>query len=362
VDFSLRAGEEWQTRGHLTGMPHDFVDCRLQPSDRPGILEGHDSVKKVDFKYQHNLAVREFTIPSGGEWLPRASGWSLIHVRQGSGYCLQPQGNQELAAGNLLIVAGFLQGSIRASQLEELSLGSFHIMPERLTGLITLDEQHRLKLPTTSESSLKVLPPDNPVALKARELFADKNRRGLLFRLKLLQIFAEFLLEEHRQPEFMEFNTDTSDAMKRLQGFLQELPVSELMEMDFNELAERTRCTSRHLSRIFCKLVGKSFTDKRAELRLEKALELLATSNSKVVQVALDSGYNSLSQFNLMFTRRYGISPGKWRRKNGLSNINKGKHEKQRTSVQSSGKSQPPAVGRNFSLKLAGTRVSLASF
>ncbi len=304
---------------------------------------------KSDFKYQPNLAIREFSIPSGGEWLPRANGWSLILVRQGSGYCLQPQGNQELVAGSLLLVAGLLQGSIRASQLGDLSLGSFHVIPERLTGLITLDEQHLLKLPPANESLLKILPPDSPVALKTSGLFAGKNRRGLSFRLKLLQIFAEFLLEEPGQPELMEFTADTSDAMNRLQEFLQDLPVSELLELDFNELAERTRCTSRHLSRIFCKLVGMSFTDKRAELRLGKAQELLATSNSKVVQVALDSGYNSLSQFNLMFTRHYGISPGKWRRKHGISTLNKELRENQRT-VFPSGKDRRPAPGENLSL------------
>ena len=300
---------------------------------------------KSDFKYQPNLAIREFSIPSGGEWLPRANGWSLILVRQGSGYCLQPQGNQELVAGSLLLVAGLLQGSIRASQLGDLSLGSFHVIPERLTGLITLDEQHLLKLPPANESLLKILPPDSPVALKTSGLFAGKNRRGLSFRLKLLQIFAEFLLEEPGQPELMEFTADTSDAMNRLQEFLQDLPVSELLELDFNELAERTRCTSRHLSRIFCKLVGMSFTDKRAELRLGKAQELLATSNSKVVQVALDSGYNSLSQFNLMFTRHYGISPGKWRRKHGISTLNKELRENQRT-VFPSGKDRRQRRGK----------------
>jgi methylphosphotriester-DNA--protein-cysteine methyltransferase len=48
------------------------------------------------------------------------------------------------------------------------------------------------------------------------------------------------------------------------------------------------------------------------------ARELLATSNSKVVEVALESGYKSLSMFNLMFTRRFGTSPGRWRQKNNL--------------------------------------------
>jgi AraC-like DNA-binding protein len=308
-------------------------------------------MKKSDFKFQQNLAVREFTIPAGGEWSPRLTGWSLILVRQGTGYCLQPQVNRELVTGAVLLASGFLQGSIRASQLGELFLCSFNIIPERLTGLITLGEQNLLQLPATSEPLLKILPPDSPAAIKTSELFADKTRRGLLFRLKLLQLFAEFFLDEPRQVGFMETNADASDAMKRLQKFMQELPVSELLEMDFNELAKRTHCTSRHLSRIFCKLVGMSFTDKRAELRLEKARQLLATSNSKVVQVALESGYNSLSQFNLMFVRHYGMSPSKWRQKYGhASQRNHGKTVGHPVS-QPGGR--PAPFGAKPSLKLA---------
>jgi AraC-like DNA-binding protein len=58
-----------------------------------------------------------------------------------------------------------------------------------------------------------------------------------------------------------------------------------------------------------------SFRDKRAEVQLGRARELLATSKSKIVEVALESGYKSLSLFNLMFTRRFGTSPGRWREK-----------------------------------------------
>jgi len=51
---------------------------------------------------------------------------------------------------------------------------------------------------------------------------------------------------------------------------------------------------------------------------MARARELLATSNSKVVEVALESGYKSLSMFNLVFTRRFGTSPGRWRQKNNV--------------------------------------------
>jgi AraC-like DNA-binding protein len=59
-----------------------------------------------------------------------------------------------------------------------------------------------------------------------------------------------------------------------------------------------------------------SFRAKRAEIRLGRARELLATGNSKMVHIALESGYKSLSSFNLMFSRQFGISPGRWRQKN----------------------------------------------
>ena len=63
--------------------------------------------------------------------------------------------------------------------------------------------------------------------------------------------------------------------------------------------------------------VGATLRAKQSELRLAKACELLAGSNAKVVDVALTSGFQSHSLFNLMFKKRFGLSPGKWRQRQG---------------------------------------------
>jgi len=68
------------------------------------------------------------------------------------------------------------------------------------------------------------------------------------------------------------------------------------------------------LSRIFREIAGMSFRERQAKIRLARASELLVTTESKVVNVALDSGFQSLSLFNLMFRRRFGLSPSRWRR------------------------------------------------
>lgn len=281
-------------------------------------------MKKTEHFYIPHLAFREFSVSAGADWLPKLSGWSLIQIKTGSGYWLQANSSKELEIGSVLFVAGAFAGSIRASQLNGLDLTLFTVVPQRLIGLITLGELNYLKRAASgTEFALRVLPPQHPVALKMQELELGRKSDGLMLRLKLLELFVESLGDELRQPERAE---NISDAKERLETFLRDTPPDELLDISFKELARKTHCTSRHLSRIFNELIGMSFREKRAEIRLARACELLATSKSKVVEVAMESGYKSLSLFNLMFTRRFGTSPGKWRQKQAnpaLINLNR---------------------------------------
>lgn len=216
-----------------------------------------------------------------------------------------------------MIMAENTRGRVRASQLCDVSVSHFHVIPARLTGLITSGEQDFFKQAALrSECDLQVFPAGHPVSVKLME--AIQNPAGLSSRLALLQVFIEAFGRELK-PE--PAHKDNADAKERLRIFLKDNPPDTLLEISFGELAKTTHCTPRHLSRIFCELTGMSFRDKRAEIRLARARELLATSKSKVVEVALESGYKSLSLFNLMFTRRFGTSPGRWRQKNRIENL-----------------------------------------
>lgn len=270
-------------------------------------------MSRLNRAYQPHLAIREFSVSPGGDWAPRSTGWSLIQIKGGTGYFLQPQSSLELETGTALLMTGSTPGSIRASQLGGLALYSFSVIPSRLTGLITLGEQDFLeRTASRKDTSVRILPRHHPVAARMMELCANENPGGLLVRLRLLQLFVEAFGDELEQAASV---WETADARERLRVLLEQTPSAELLEMNFDDLAQRTHCTSRHLSRIFRELVGMSFRDKRAELRLTRARDLLATSKSKVVEVALESGYKSLSLFNLMFTRYFGTSPGRWRQK-----------------------------------------------
>ncbi len=294
-------------------------------------------------------------MPPQGEWMPRLAGWSLLQVRQGNGYHLQPELNRELQPGTVLLLAGGVHGKIRASQLGDLSFFSFSVIPARLIGLMNLNEQDLFEAAASrKESALQIFPPQSPVAVKMAELFASQNKNSLSFRLKLLQLFVESLANELEQKKNAS-GEDASDARTRLEIFLKQTPPAELLEMSFDDLAQLTHCTVRHLSRIFQQAVGMSFREKRAELRLARARELLATGNSKVVEVALESGYKSLSLFNLMFARRFGTSPGKWREQHGNhdANGNPGGKKKKRFAFA---ENKPPVFQKNSPARPAPNR------
>jgi AraC-like DNA-binding protein len=276
-------------------------------------------MKKPSFIYEPHLVLRHHAMVPKGEWTPRLGGLAFLQVRQGTGYFLKSQLNQELPAGTVLMLGGGQNGTIRASQLGNFSLTYFNVIPSRLGGLMTLGEEHALEAALSNpDACLKFFPPQSAAALRMEEMAATENQGGLANRLKMLQLLAETIeldLTPKRAP------AKISDAGQRLELFLNETPISDLLEMNFSDLAHMTNCTSRHLSRLFQKLVGMSFNDKRAELRLGKAVDLLATSKLKVVDVALESGFKSLSQFNQVFARHFGVSPGRWRNKHAGAGV-----------------------------------------
>jgi len=273
-------------------------------------------MKSPDRPYAGHLTLRELALPAGGVWSSFADGWSVIRVASGAGYYMGQRVNQELQPGAVALLPPEVNGSVRASQLGKLSCAVFSVLPARLIGLASLAEQRQLESAAFGrEHAVRFFPPASPATAGLEELLACRRPEGLQFRLKLLQVFVELIGNELEQAMPAEANTD---AKQRLQLILKQAPTAELLEMNFSELAQQTHCTARHLGRIFQELVGVSFRDKRAEIRLEKARELLATTDCKIVEVAMESGFKSLSLFNLMFARRFGMSPGKWRQKEGI--------------------------------------------
>ncbi|MCC7406697.1 MAG: helix-turn-helix domain-containing protein [Phycisphaeraceae bacterium] len=80
-------------------------------------------------------------------------------------------------------------------------------------------------------------------------------------------------------------------------------------DLHLGDVARECGVSNSHLSRVFHHTTGLTFREYIARCRAEQAQQLLLTGNRPITQIAFDSGFRSLSQFNRVFKRVYGRSP-----------------------------------------------------
>jgi AraC family transcriptional regulator len=80
-----------------------------------------------------------------------------------------------------------------------------------------------------------------------------------------------------------------------------------------NELAARAFFSRSHFDRIVSAAAGETPARFRRRVLLERAAYQLLTSDTSVLQVALEAGYASNEAFTRAFRRAYGVAPAAWR-------------------------------------------------
>jgi len=83
---------------------------------------------------------------------------------------------------------------------------------------------------------------------------------------------------------------------------------------DLGALAREARLSPYHFLRIFQSVTGVTPHQYILRLRLQRAAIRLRIEPTKVVDVALESGFGDISNFNRSFRAEFGVSPRAWRR------------------------------------------------
>ena len=245
--------------------------------------------------------------------MPHFRGWCLSYIKSGISYWQEQSATREIAAGSILLLSAEARGKLRASQLSEVVLAYFCVEIEKLTGLLSLREQHFFKH-TAGQKSLaaRVLSHDSPIPERFKILCSNPSPHASSMRFRLLELFMD--LFEWESDRVLPAPSPWMDGRERFRKMLDQMAAADFVELSVSDLAPMMSCSPRHLNRLFRKELGASFREKQIELRMAKACELLASSNAKVVEIALESGYQSSSVFSELFKRHFGVSPGQWRR------------------------------------------------
>jgi AraC-like DNA-binding protein len=131
--------------------------------------------------------------------------------------------------------------------------------------------------------------------------FVASSREGRVMRLILDELRTLPVLPLHLpQP--------TDQRLRAICAHLDRRPDDDATLEDW---AEKLRITGKTIQRLFAKETGMTFGQWRQQIRLLRALERLATGD-KVLDVALQLGYESPSAFTTMFKRQFGRTPSQF--------------------------------------------------
>lgn len=125
-----------------------------------------------------------------------------------------------------------------------------------------------------------------------------------------LKALAETCIELARNPLELWVPTGRTDAVKRALSLTEDKLARPVI---MTEIADGCHMTSRSLARRIRSDTGMSWGELLRRMRMIRATELLSEPESQVLEVALSTGYESLSAFNRAFQAFSGVTPSRYR-------------------------------------------------
>ena len=139
--------------------------------------------------------------------------------------------------------------------------------------------------------------------------------------LRCCMLLMEFMLtlDEHREEFIPEIKNGVSysytDTVMHRMILVTDYIKNNLTADDLSQaaMAEMAGISRDYFSRIFRNVTGMNYNKWLNMIRLEKATELLANQEMTITEIAMLSGFQSISSFNRVFHAEKGMSPGEYR-------------------------------------------------
>ena len=157
-----------------------------------------------------------------------------------------------------------------------------------------------------------------PIAEKMKTIFFSS---GADRELRCCMLLMEFMLtlDEHREEFAPEIRSGDpysyTDTVMRRMLMVTDYIKNNLTADDLSQgaMAEMAGISKDYFSRIFRSVTGLNYSKWLNLIRLEKAAELLADKDMTLTEIAMLSGFQSISSFNRVFHTEKGMSPGEYR-------------------------------------------------
>jgi AraC-like DNA-binding protein len=140
--------------------------------------------------------------------------------------------------------------------------------------------------------------------------------KAILILILVIMILAVVLIvlrkNRNKPPRTAESRIITRDqtALLEIKKYLESHFYEELKP---GQVAEQARISESKLRSLFSKEAGTNFTQYVLDMRLEKAEEMLRTTDVFIIDIAMKVGFKDPKYFSRVFKKKYGVTPQEFR-------------------------------------------------
>ncbi len=140
--------------------------------------------------------------------------------------------------------------------------------------------------------------------------------------LAILQDIMAHALILHSKYDTMDFTATrsarkpeiTDSTREKLEKALVFIRENYLSDISREGLAVKVGLSPNYFSALFADYTGKKLNDYIIDLRIERASDLLTTTDDKIIDIAYTAGFENLRTFNRAFKKKRGITPQEYRK------------------------------------------------
>lgn len=251
-----------------------------------------------------------------------------LQLTEGESISFPPHLHTELEL--FLVRSGCIQVGV-GDQSRELTAGGFAVIfPNTIHSYASRQEHSRFTMAICRPSLLgeylsqllhcrpeqpflsgKELHPDVEYAMRGLALQSQEGPDGQVYRALVQLILARVLPKAGLLPDREPKSIDLTSRLVRYlaQNFQQQLSL--------DILSRELGISKYHLSHVFSSRLHTSFNDYVNFLRLNRAEELLRTTDQSILEIGYACGFTSQRTFNRVFQEHFSMSPREFRMKKG---------------------------------------------
>ena len=279
----------------------------------------HERKNHVDLTFPYNTYLCSIPLDFTHVPLHWHDQMELIYIKKGHGYITLEFSQYEVWANTIILILPGQLHSIEQYEQDSMEYENIFFNPDML-------------LPRKEDRTLPFLPPfANGTSFSPAILTSDLSyyqniancidacdeicktkpiSYELFIKGKLYELF--FLLNTYCKTEFKSTSHKSLNKIKLILKYIEE---NYMHKITIADMAELTEFSESHFMRYFKETMGTSFIDYLCNYRLTMASRMLLASESSILSIAEETGFDNLSYFNRTFKKQYSVTPSHYRKR-----------------------------------------------